>query len=1738
MRRTLSTVLSTILLVTSLLIPPQPALAEVPSTALADASPAAPAETPATDRQEILARLTALGLVKGRSDGDLALSGTLTRAELITILVRAFGAEEGAQEPSTSPAFADTAGHWADGAIQAALAIVERNGETLGYPDGSFHPDGTLTLAETIAFIMKFMGVKPEAGKPWPSSHMDAAVSAGLITPEVVDPERLTDPNQPILRGELFTIADTTFSTYELPSGKTVYTEYVDPEPPVVTLNPISPSADGTGIISGTASEGTYLYINGEMYWVDAGPFSFEVKLPEGTTSVDVRAVDLAGNTTRPEPPTPAEPPTTPEPPTPPVTPPSNPPAPPPAKQTTLLTTQAIEVGAGNWVELAATLTLQNGQPLSNQTIHFYVKGTLLLTASTDATGKAADYAQIILPVGTYTLEARFAGTSTLRSARATETLTVYPTPVASDMVVTTQQETSLEIPLTATDASGGPFIWFDPVPMPDQPLPAHGTIAKAPMPTCSTTGGVTSCTWPFTYTPDKGFLGTDTFYYFTSNQYGVSERLYTVTINVTPYEGPVALAASLPVLENTPTTITFAGLDVQGNPFTFAITDQPDHGTLGALSEPASCDPATGRCTVTATYTPAQGYNGPDSVSFSVSQGTYTSAPATVSLMVTPVNDPPVAQDLSVTTTEDESVDVKLTATDPEGSDVTFDLYSWPSHGTVTPGPTTCTEDGCEATFTYEPYPNYAGTDSFKYAAGDDEYSTTVKTVTVTVNPVEDPPIVPAVTKSVYKNRSVWFELEGDDPDGKDMTITLAPDAAPANGTVTFHNLNCFPNGSIYRRCWRTVEYKPNADFVGEDRFSFDVSDGTLTTRGTVTINVLDLPTAVSITYDMAEDGDAIPVTFSATDSEGRAISLQIGNPSHGTLTLPDELSCPAGISPCEVTGTYKPSADYNGQDWITYSAQASDLIGDAGTITISIRAVNDAPVANALTAELDEDTPSSFRLTATDVDGANLTYSWVDGEGPSHGAVSSLSGDQFTYTPHADHVGTDTFRYAVSDGSGTAEASITLTIKPVNDAPVAQDGSLTTDENTPKTVGLTATDVDLGNGTLTFSASASHGTVSDGTVACTGTSCTYTATYTPVQDYSGTDSISFTASDGALTSAAGTVSVTITPVNDAPTATATSGRVGQDRYGMIELSGSDPDSSSLSFAVVDAPQHGTVGTIDQTAVVCTPAGDGSNCTVQVSYTPAPGYLGDDSFTYTVSDGKRGSAPAEVTLSVVPRPVAEAATIDTDEDTPVTITFTATDTEKSHLLFGIDPATKGGTLSDLIGLFCNPLTGICTVSATYTPAPNYSGIDTISFRAADGLRDSDTATVTINIAPINDAPVPQAVTGTLAEDGSLTFDLAATDVEGDSLTYAWVIGEEPAHGSVSALAGATATYTPDPDHNGTDTFSFQVSDGTATAKGSVTLTITPTNDAPVAHAGSVTMNEDGTAVIELNATDIDGDHLTFDTPVIGNGTRTGSSVGCADKDGTWTCTYLLWYRPLEHYHGTDTVSFTARDGYASSTATVTITINSVVDDPIAIGGHINLPEDTQLGDLLVATDYEGQTMSFAWVQKPAHATVPDTLNPTCKGTLKGWSDCEVRFNLVPEKDYVGTDSYTYRVTTQDGRTSEATRTFDFWSVNDAPYSEVDQATFTITEDTPGQVTLTAWDVDSTDLNITDAHSDKGTLSNEVKQCSTTGGLTTCTFTYTYTPNPDASGPSWVQFTVSDGQYTANGRVIVQIGTP
>ena len=398
----------------------------------------------------------------------------------------------------------------------------------------------------------------------------------------------------------------------------------------------------------------------------------------------------------------------------------------------------------------------------------------------------------------------------------------------------------------------------------------------------------------------------------------------------------------------------------------------------------------------------------------------------------------------------------------------------------------------------------------------------------------------------------SVNWSISGPNPDGFLLSswngITQQVLTLPAGASVSFN-----ASLSVHVTGTSTPASRPSITSTAVVAGANEGADFTSNNTSTASITVVNNgPSATDGTLTTAEDTPK-KGTLVASDSDSPTLTYSVVDQTgaHGTVTITDVN-----------TGAYSytPEANYNGPASFTFKASDGSVDSNMATITITVTAVNDAPVAQDGTLTTAEDTLATGTLIATDVENSTLTYSVVS-QANAHGTVTitNVNTGAYSYTPTANYNGPASFTFKVNDGSVDSNtATITITVTSDNDAPVAQDGTLTTNEDTAASGTLIATDVE--NSTLTYSlvtTSSAHGTV---TITNVNTGA---YSYTPTTNYNGPASFTFKANDGSLDSNTATITITVTSVNDAPASILVNGAT-LNENDVYNLSGSFFDGDS----------------------------------------------------------------------------------------------------------------------------------------------------------------------------------------------------------------------------------------------------------------------------------------------------------------------------------------------------------------------------------------------------------------------------------------------------------------------------------------------------------------------------------------------------------------------------------------------
>ncbi len=410
---------------------------------------------------------------------------------------------------------------------------------------------------------------------------------------------------------------------------------------------------------------------------------------------------------------------------------------------------------------------------------------------------------------------------------------------------------------------------------------------------------------------------------------------------------------------------------------------------------------------------------------------------------------------------------------------------------------------------------------------------------------------------------------------------------------------------------------------------------------------------------------------------------------------------------------------------------------------------------------------------------------------------------------------------------------------------------------------------------------------------------------TYTPNQDYHGPDSFTFKVNDGSHDSNTSTFTLTVTEVNDAPTAN-DSALTDEDMP--LNLSATDLTANDSAGPADESLQTLTVISVAATA---NSHGSVSINNGIITYIPEANYHGAASFTYMVCDnGTTNGAPdsqctsatVNITVnSVNDNPVAVDDSATTNEDTSVTVDVVANDTDvdgDSRTLQSVGTAAHGSVT-------------IVGGQAQYSPVADFHGTDSFTYVVSDGHGGTATGTVNITVNSVNDNPVAVDDSATTNEDTPVTVDVVGndTDVDGDARTLQSV--GTASHGSVT-IVGGQAHYSPAADFNGNDSFTYVVSDGHGgIATGTVNITVNSVNDTPTASSQSASTNSNTPVAIGLTASDVETAPANLNY-VITTGPSHGSLSGSAQTEhthqhritvGLIASSSLLPTRAMEFHH-------------------------------------------------------------------------------------------------------------------------------------------------------------------------------------------------------------------------------------------
>ena len=568
----------------------------------------------------------------------------------------------------------------------------------------------------------------------------------------------------------------------------------------------------------------------------------------------------------------------------------------------------------------------------------------------------------------------------------------------------------------------------------------------------------------------------------------------------------------------------------------------------------------------------------------------------------------------------------------------------------------------------------------------------------------------------------------------------------------------------------------------------------------------------SASTNVDVAID---IDVLSNDLDNDGTLVPSSVlvtSGPNNGATS----------VNPTNGVVTYSPASGFAGNDTFTYTVEDND--GNlSNTATVNVTVAEQLPVANDDSASTDVDVPVDIDVLSNDLDsdGTLVPASVLVTSGPNNGATSvNPTNGVVTYIPDTSFVGNDSFTYTVEDNDGNLSNAATVNVSVVGVAPVANDDSASTNVDVPVDIDVLSNDLDS-DGTLVPASVLVTSGPNNGATSVNPTNGV--VTYSPASGFAGNDTFTYTVedNDGNLSN---TATVNATVAGQLPVANDDSASTNVDVPVDIDVLSNDLDSDGTlvpaSVLVISGPNNGATSVNPTNGVV--------------TYSPASGFAGNDTFTYTVEDNDGNlSNTATVNISVAGQPpVANYDSASTNVDVPVDIDVLSNDLDNDGTLVPSSVLVTSGPGNGTISV--DPGTGIIT----YIPSLGFVGSDSFTYTVEDNDGNvSNTAGVDVTVLGL--PPVANDDSASTDVDVSVNIDVLSNDVDSDGVLVpaSVMVTSGPSNGTtnVDSVTGIVH-YTPDPGFSNSDVFTYTVEDdmGLVSNEATVIVVVGPQLLAPV----------------------------------------------------------------------------------------------------------------------------------------------------------------------------------------------------------------------------------------------------------------------------------------------------------------
>ncbi len=1086
------------------------------------------------------------------------------------------------------------------------------------------------------------------------------------------------------------------------------------------------------------------------------------------------------------------------------------------------------------------------------------------------------------------------------------------------------------------------------------------------------------------------GLSGTDTFSYTITNQAGQTSGIAFVTVNV-PLKLGTGPDGNGETAQDDSYTIDEDSSDLLIDTLDLLTNDIGTDLSFDSLTEGTSNGTLINNNDGTFSYTPVENFFGTDTFLYKVTTPSGDFDYGLVNIIVNNIDDTPEAQSDNVSTNRNQDllIDVLINDNLFGENDLQNILVFGNSRVSV-----------IDNQVFYDADPDFFGLDTFSYRL-EDNAGNLSEEVTVSVDNVNQNPIAETDTFFITEGMPQILDVlinDSDSDSGDVLSIISVSDATL--GTLLINEDN-------------TLTYVPKTGLSGSETLTYVVSDGYGgQTTGFIEINISAVNNApianddqVSTLEDTSVQINVLTNGAADFDPDGSIILIQnLSNPANGTVVIDN---AELGLV------TYTPNENYSGSDSFTYEVLDNEGAVSIATVTINVEAVgDDAPVGTADSYSGLSDVSFNFSTLANDSD--------PDGDGlsintftlPSNGTLSfDQDSQQFTYKSALGFSGIVEFSYTSKDSSGliSEPTLVSLAISNSNNAPpVLSDDQANTNEGKAVLVNVLDNDLDpeLALLDIVSLGKASNGSVflQDGQVL-----------YTPNAGYFGDDAFSYTVFDGVNTRSA-QVKISILASDDAVDAINDELEVAEDSgAAFIDVLTNDNDfgdGDELSLVTNSQAKFGTV------------IRDGNG----FIYTPNADFFGEDSFTYQMTDGNGNVDTAMVRIQIAAvDDIVDAIEDYTSvlEDGNVLVDVLANDDRFSDLdelsIVSVQPIAFSSGQNIEFDPDGNPVitnqisftTGALEIidgKVLYTAAENFYGIDQFQYTVSDGMGNFDTATVYVEVLPVDDGVLAVDDNFITLEDTALSINVLANDLDYGDLDKLSIASFTQANNGTLELKNNIFTFTPDANYFGTDSFTYKLIDNEGNfSSATVNIDVQSRPDGVLAQDDSaLVLKNNPSAPIDVLANDTDfgdGDVLSV-SPVFLQNPSSGSAVVLNNK---------IVFTPNNDFVGTDFLVYELTDDQGNvSSAKLTFTVRAEDRAGVANGDSftVNRNGSTLLNVLANDSDPDGDPLKVLSSSQPT------------SGTVELQSDGQLKYTA--SKGSLGPDSFSYVIVDQAGNSSSA----------------------------------------------------------------------------------------------------------------